>query len=109
VTALKAQKLKIFDGKDAGELGWYLGMKITRDCQNQTMVLSQTAYIQNIIKKGLDELSAPTTIPLHPNNLKRHLPATPNATELMAFQNRQSKGSKTWQNCQTKHKNHSWK
>ena len=36
---------------DLGEIHWILNMEVTRDCQRRTISLSQSQYIENILKR----------------------------------------------------------
>ena len=36
---------------DLGEIHWILNMEVTCDCQRQTISLSQSQYIENILKR----------------------------------------------------------
>ena len=40
-----------FEMMDLGEIHWILNMEVTRDCQRQTISLSQSQYIENILER----------------------------------------------------------
>jgi hypothetical protein len=68
-----------------GEVHWLLGIKVTRDREARTILLSQRAYIESIIRRfGFNELQ-PVSTPMEPN-LKlsaSQSPATPQEFAVM--------------------------
>jgi hypothetical protein len=71
LSQVKNDILSTFNGKDTGEKNWYIpwneGHQDTKPVKN---VLSQTAYVENLLKSTLDAQTVPTAIPMHPNNLR---------------------------------------
>ena len=50
---IQSYKLKIklkYDLTDLGPIHWLLGIKITRDCENRTIPLSQLSYIDSLVR-----------------------------------------------------------
>ena len=51
---IQSYKLKIklkYDLTDLGPIHWLLGIKITRDCENRTISLSQSSYIDSLVRR----------------------------------------------------------
>lgn len=66
VNHYKKQLLKIFEGRDMGEVTSFLGINITRDRPNREIKLDQHGMINAIIQEfGMDEAKAKST-PLSP-------------------------------------------
>ncbi|QRV94948.1 Retrovirus-related Pol polyprotein from transposon TNT 1-94 [Ceratobasidium sp. AG-Ba] len=61
---VKSELMTLFEMRDMGELGHFLGYWVTRDCAKRTINISQDAYIKNLIDRaGLSDAN-PTTLPL---------------------------------------------
>ncbi|QRV78044.1 Retrovirus-related Pol polyprotein from transposon TNT 1-94 [Ceratobasidium sp. AG-Ba] len=61
---VKKELMALFEMRDMGELGHFLGYRVTRDRAKRTINISQDAYIKNLIDRaGLADAN-PTTIPL---------------------------------------------
>ena len=52
---------------DLGEMGWILGIWITRDCEKGTLVLSQEKFIKEILEHYGMSNSCPISTPALPN------------------------------------------
>lgn len=64
---LEQQLRQKFDIKSLGRPSMLLGMKITQDIKRQTISISQTAYIDQLLKKfGLQDCN-PVSTPMDPN------------------------------------------
>ena len=67
INKFKADMHKRYKLTDLGQAHWLLGIKITRDCANKTILLSQHAYIESIITRyNFDDLK-PSSIPIDPS------------------------------------------
>jgi hypothetical protein len=51
ITHFKLHLCEFFEISDLGELSWLLGLKVTRDRVARTIMLSQKAYVDTIIKR----------------------------------------------------------
>lgn len=64
VLAVKKQIGQKWKMEDSGEVLHFLGIKITRDRTKRTMTLSQATYIDQVLKKHLDQRTKCTTVPM---------------------------------------------
>ena len=85
---LQETKMKlgnIFAMRDLGEISSYLGIEIKRDRKNKTISLSQTKYIEDILKKYGMENCRPISTPMDMNRKlsKEMCPKTPEEIEDM--------------------------
>jgi Reverse transcriptase (RNA-dependent DNA polymerase) len=90
---------QVFSMKDLGEIHWLLNLKIERDWQKKTMVISQPAYIEKIIKKFNLEDAKTYATPLDPavKLSKDQCPSTERGKQAMSkIPYRQAIGSLIW-------------
>ncbi|PIL23016.1 hypothetical protein GSI_14323 [Ganoderma sinense ZZ0214-1] len=67
VVRVKAKLREAFEISDEGEIHWILGFAVIRDRSARTLSLSQTAYIDAIIRRfGLDD-AKPLSTPMDPH------------------------------------------
>jgi hypothetical protein len=64
---LKRELGNLFEITDLGEPSKLVGIEITRDRPNGTLMISQTKYIESILEKEKMENANPVTTPLDPN------------------------------------------
>jgi len=64
IARLKQQLAGEFEMKDLGDVKHFLGMKITRDPVNGSILIDQTAYIRSIFERFGMEASKPISTPL---------------------------------------------
>jgi hypothetical protein len=63
---IKTQLNEHFELVDLGEIKWLLGVHITRDYENRTILLGQQTYIDDIVKRfGLED-ARPLLTPMEP-------------------------------------------
>jgi hypothetical protein len=74
-----------FEMTDLGELAWILRIRVKRDRILRTITLSQTAYINSVVKRFNLETASPLRTPIDPNAQlsKDQCPSTPQQTEDM--------------------------
>jgi hypothetical protein len=71
---LEKQVDKRYGTSGGGELSWMLGMAITRDRASQTIVLSQSAYIEKLVEKfGLTDATPVSTPFVHGIHLTKDM------------------------------------
>ena len=64
---LKMRIKEFVEITDMGELHWLLGIKVKRDQEARTILLSQCSYIDSIVRRfGFKDLK-PITTPMDPN------------------------------------------
>nr|GAT59056.1 predicted protein [Mycena chlorophos] len=67
VNEMKSGFARYVEIVDLGEIHWLLGIEVKRNRQERTLSLSQTSYIQSIVRRyNLDDLK-PLSIPMDPN------------------------------------------
>ena len=67
---------------DLGEIHWILNMEVTRNCQKQTISLSQSQYIENILERHGLAKCKPVGTPMEASlKLKKLDAAEMNTTE----------------------------
>jgi Reverse transcriptase (RNA-dependent DNA polymerase) len=92
-------KLKIkskYDLTDLGPIHWLLGIKITRDRENRTISLSQSSYIDSLVRRFNFTDLKPYSTPMDPNirYSKNQCPQTPEeAAEMRHIPYREAVGS----------------
>ena len=52
---------------DLGPISWLLGFKVTRDCKNHIITLSQQFYVDSILARFNFSDAKPLSIPMDPN------------------------------------------
>jgi len=79
MTKFKADLGNHFEMSDLGELAWILGIRVERDRPSRTISLSQTAYIDSLVKRFQLVDAPPLSTPIDPNALltKSQSPSTP--------------------------------
>ena len=79
MTKFKTNLGNHFEMSDLGELAWILGIKVDRDRPSRTISLSQTAYIDSIVKQFNLIDAPPLSTPIDPNALlsKSQSPSSP--------------------------------
>jgi hypothetical protein len=79
ILQFKADLGNHFEMSDLGELAWILGIKVERDRDKRTISLSQTAYIDSLVKRFNLVDAPPLSIPIDPNAYlsKDQCPSTP--------------------------------
>ena len=79
MSKLKAGLSQHFEMSDLGELAWLLGIQVQRDRTSKTISLSQTAYIDSLVKRFNLTDAPPLSTPIDPNALltKDQSPSTP--------------------------------
>ena len=66
LTEFKEKIGTIYQLTDLGPISWLLGIKVTRDRESRTLHLSQTSYIESIVRRfNFDDLK-PVSTPLDP-------------------------------------------
>ena len=96
---IQSYKLKIkskYDSTDLRPIHWLLGIKITWDCENHTISLFQSSYIDSLIRQFNYTDLNPYSTPMDPNirYLKNQCPQTPEqATEMHHIPYREAVGS----------------
>lgn len=67
IVEVKAKLREAFDISDEGEIHWILGFSVERDRANRRLSLSQTAYIESIVRRfGLED-AKPISTPMDPH------------------------------------------
>ncbi|OJT10146.1 Retrovirus-related Pol polyprotein from transposon TNT 1-94 [Trametes pubescens] len=67
IVEVKAKLREAFEISDEGEIHWILGFSVERDCPNCRLSLSQTAYIELIVRRfGLED-AKPISTPMDPH------------------------------------------
>ena len=64
INALKRKLETSFEMKDLGAAKKILGMRITRDMKNHKLALSQSEYLQKVLKRFNMQNEKPISIPL---------------------------------------------
>ena len=79
MSKFKASLSDHFEMSDLGELAWILGIQVQRDRSLKTISLSQTAYIDSLVKRFNLGDAPPLSTPIDPNALllKDQSPSTP--------------------------------
>jgi len=67
VIHIKTQIQTVFKIDDIGEVKWLLGMGITRDRENKTIALNQTAYIDRLLERFQLQHAYTVSTPLDPH------------------------------------------
>ena len=80
INVLKRKLAKSFALKDLGVAKQILGMKITRDRKNRKLTLSQSEYIEKVLKRFNMQNAKPVSIPLA-NHFKLSKEACPKTQE----------------------------
>ena len=67
LSTIKKQLAAIFEMKDLGNAKFVLGIKIERDRTNKTLSISQSEYINNVVRKfGMEDSRRETYTPMNP-------------------------------------------
>lgn len=66
VAEMKRELGSQYEIADLGEIHWLLGLKIKRDKEGQTLALSQTAYIETLLRRFNMQDASPISMPLEP-------------------------------------------
>ncbi|KAF8693981.1 Reverse transcriptase (RNA-dependent DNA polymerase), partial [Rhizoctonia solani] len=64
IETVKKEILNLFDCKDLGETKLFLGIAITRDQADRTILLNMDAYIKNVVKLADLQNAAPANTPM---------------------------------------------
>ena len=83
INALKRKLANSFAMKDLGAAKQILGMRITRDRKNRKLTLSQSEYIEKVLKRFNMQNAKPVSIPLA-SHFKLSKEACPKTQEEMA-------------------------
>ena len=67
IFGIKEDLARIFRMKDLGEIHWLLNLKIERDMKNKSLSISQSAYIDKILRRFNLQDAKTSTTPLDPN------------------------------------------
>jgi hypothetical protein len=90
---------KLFQTTLLGPINWLLGIKITRDLENQSISLSQHSYIESVLRKFHMEQCKPVSTPLPSYPLSRNQCPTPDSDEARQMKQvpyREAVGSLMW-------------
>lgn len=68
IADLKVKLNKRFQMSDLGPCSYYLGMKVTRDRPNRVLRLSQTGYIEEVLRKFDMDKCNPSKLPMDPHS-----------------------------------------
>ena len=68
MTKCKSNLSRHFEMSDLGELAWILGIRVTRDRNLKTISLSQSAYIDSVVKRFNLTSASPLGTPLDPSS-----------------------------------------
>ena len=74
-----------FDMSNLGEIAWILGIRVKCDQTTRTITLSQTAYINSVVKRFNLTTASPLRMPINPNThlSKDQSPSTPQQSDDM--------------------------
>jgi hypothetical protein len=50
MTALKAKLLKRYKARNLGPIGFYLGIRILRDCPNHSLSMTMDSYVDRLVE-----------------------------------------------------------
>ena len=64
IERVKSEIQKHWDITDGGEMHWYLGFQIRRDCIAHTISINQCAYIEAMLEKFRLTNAKPVSIPM---------------------------------------------
>ncbi|QRV89278.1 Retrovirus-related Pol polyprotein from transposon TNT 1-94 [Ceratobasidium sp. AG-Ba] len=64
VQEVKAELMKLFKMRDMGELGHYLGYRVTRDRKEKTITLTLDTYTKNMVERAGLADAKPNSLPL---------------------------------------------
>ena len=67
MTKFKSDLSSHFDMSDLGEIAWILGIRVKRDRTTRTITLSQTVYIDSVVKWFNLTTASPLRMPIDPN------------------------------------------
>ena len=67
MTKFKSDLSIHFDMSDLGEIAWILGIRVKCDRTTRTITLSQTAYIDSVVKRFNLTTTSPLHMPINPN------------------------------------------
>lgn len=68
IREVKEKLREVFEISDEGEIHWILGFAVDRDRPNRTLSLSQTSYIDSIVRRyGLED-AKPVSTPMDPHS-----------------------------------------
>jgi len=76
MTLMREVKRRIGDAleiTDMGEIHWLLGIEVTRDRQGRTICMSQTSYIDTVVKRFSLEEAKPILSPMEPSIRLTHM------------------------------------